>query len=107
MAQLVQILSEANALEYSILVAATTSDPAPPQFLAPYAGCATGEYFRNNGTHTLINYDDLNKQAVAYRKMSLFLHRPPSREAFPGDVFYLPNLCLVCMYTKYIKEIGY
>jgi len=106
-AQLGQILSEANALEYCILVAATASDPAPLQFLAPYAGCAMGEYFRDNGTHTLINYDDLSKQAVAYPKMSLFLHWPPGREAFPGDVFYLPNLRLICMYTKYIKEIGY
>ncbi|XBI17557.1 hypothetical protein VPH35_059584 [Triticum aestivum] len=88
-AQLVQILSEANALEYSILVAATASDPAPLQFLAPYLGCAMGEYFRDNGMHALIIYDDLSKQAVAYRQMSLLLRRPPGREAFPGDVFYL------------------
>ncbi|GMN28498.1 hypothetical protein TIFTF001_044243, partial [Ficus carica] len=88
-AQLVKILSEANALEYSILVAATASDPAPLQFLAPYSGCAVGEYFRDNGMHALIIYDDLSKQAVAYRQMSLLLHRPPGREAFPGDVFYL------------------
>ncbi|XP_042067379.1 ATP synthase subunit alpha, mitochondrial-like [Salvia splendens] len=82
-AQLVQILSEANALEYSILVAATASDPAPLQFLAPYSGCAMGEYFRDNGMHALIIYDDLSKQAVAYRQMSLLLRRPPGREAFP------------------------
>uniref|UniRef100_F6I2F8 ATP synthase subunit alpha, mitochondrial n=1 Tax=Vitis vinifera TaxID=29760 RepID=F6I2F8_VITVI len=87
-AQLVQILSEANALEYSILVAATASDPAPLQFLAPYSGCAMGEYFRHNGMHALIIYDDLSKQAVAYRQMSLLLRRPPGREAFPGDLFY-------------------
>ncbi|KAJ0807730.1 putative H(+)-transporting two-sector ATPase (mitochondrion) [Helianthus annuus] len=84
-AQLVQILSEANAMEYSILVAATASDPAPLQFLAPYSGCAMGEYFRDNGMHALIIYDDLSKQAVAYRQMSLLLRRPPGREAFPGD----------------------
>ncbi|KAL2247910.1 UNVERIFIED_CONTAM: ATP synthase subunit alpha, mitochondrial [Sesamum indicum] len=84
-AQLVQILSEANALEYSILVAATASDPTPLQFLTPYSGCAMGEYFRNNGMHALIIYDDLSKQAVAYQQMSLLLRRPPGREAFPGD----------------------
>ncbi|XBJ08711.1 hypothetical protein VPH35_013947 [Triticum aestivum] len=93
-AQLVQILSEANALEYSILVAATALDPAPLQFLAPYSGCAMGEYFRDNGMHTLIIYDDLSKQAVAYRHMSLLLRRPPGREAFPGDVFYLHSRLL-------------
>nr|YP_009526575.1 ATPase subunit 1 [Ammopiptanthus mongolicus]AXV54334.1 ATPase subunit 1 [Ammopiptanthus mongolicus] len=93
-AQLVQILSEANALEYSILVAATASDPAPLQFLAPYSGCAMGEYFRDNGMHALIIYDDLSKQAVAYRQMSLLLRRPPGREAFPGDVFYLHSRLL-------------
>ncbi|KAK0607962.1 hypothetical protein LWI29_023328 [Acer saccharum] len=87
-AQLVQILSEANALEYSILIAATASDPAPLQFLAPYSGCAMGEYFCDNGMHTLIIYDDLSKQA-AYRQMSLLLRRPPGREAFLGNVFYL------------------
>jgi F-type H+-transporting ATPase subunit alpha len=80
-AQLVQILLEANALEYSILVAATASNPAPLQFLAPYSGCAMGEYFHDNGMHALIIYDDLSKQAVAYRKMSLLLRRPPGREA--------------------------
>nr|YP_010944233.1 ATPase subunit 1 [Synotis nagensium]WLW15869.1 ATPase subunit 1 [Synotis nagensium] len=93
-AQLVQILSEANAMEYSILVAATASDPAPLQFLAPYSGCAMGEYFRDNGMHALIIYDDLSKQAVAYRQMSLLLRRPPGREAFPGDVFYLHSRLL-------------
>ncbi|KAJ4829165.1 hypothetical protein Tsubulata_007024 [Turnera subulata] len=93
-AQLVQILSEANALEYSILVAAAASDPAPLQFLAPYSGCAMGEYFRDNGMHALIIYDDLSKQKVAYRQMSLLLRRPPGREAFPGDVFYLHSRLL-------------
>nr|YP_009731008.1 ATP synthase F1 subunit 1 [Epirixanthes elongata]QBB73141.1 ATP synthase F1 subunit 1 [Epirixanthes elongata] len=93
-AQLVQILSEANALEYSILVAATASDPATLQFMAPYSGCALGEYFRDNGMHALIIYDDLSKQAVAYRQMSLLLRRPPGREAFPGDVFYLHSRLL-------------
>jgi F-type H+-transporting ATPase subunit alpha len=93
-AQLVKILSEANALEYTILVAATASDPAPLQFLAPYSGCAMGEFFRDNGMHALIIYDDLSKQAVAYRQMSLLLRRPPGREAFPGDVFYLHSRLL-------------
>ncbi|OIW01571.1 hypothetical protein TanjilG_09395 [Lupinus angustifolius] len=93
-AQLVQILSEANALEYSILVAATASDPAALQFLAPYSGCSMGEYFHDNGMHALIIYDDISKQAVAYRKMSLLLRRPPGREAFPGDVFYLHSRLL-------------
>ncbi|CAH1422059.1 unnamed protein product [Lactuca virosa] len=93
-AQLVQIISEANAMEYSILVAATASDPAPLQFLALYSGCALGEYFRDNGMHALIIYDDLSKHAVAYRQMSLLLHRPPGREAFPGDVFYIHS-CLL------------
>nr|CCM09777.1 ATP synthase F1 subunit 1 [Pelargonium inquinans] len=93
-AQLVQILSEGGALSYSILVAATASDPAPLQFLAPYSGCAMGEYFRDNGMHALIIYDDLSKQAVAYRQMSLLLRRPPGREAFPGDVFYLHSRLL-------------
>ncbi|KAJ0781164.1 ATP synthase subunit alpha [Helianthus annuus] len=93
-AKLVQILSEANAMEYSILVAATASDPAPLQFLAPYSGCAMGEYFRDNGMHALIVYDDLSKQAVAYRQMSLLLRRSPGREAFPGDVFYLHSRLL-------------
>ncbi|KAF5821794.1 ATP synthase subunit alpha [Helianthus annuus] len=109
-AQLVQILLEANAMEYSILVAATASDPAPLQFLAPYSGCALGEYFRDNGMHALIilpplrilllcNFwprilDDLSKQSVAYRQMSLLLRRPLGREAFPGDVFYLHSRLL-------------
>nr|AOH05952.1 ATPase subunit 1 [Psilotum nudum] len=88
-AQLVKIPSEAGALEYSIVVAATASDPAPPQFLAPYSGCAMGEFFRDHGMHALIIYDDLSKQSVAYRQMSLLLRRPPGREAFPGDVSYL------------------
>ena len=81
-------------LEYSVIVAATASDPAPLQFLAPYSGCAMGEYFRDNGMHALIIYDDLSKQAVAYRQMSLLLRRPPGREAFPGDVFYLHSRLL-------------
>src|SRR5687768_16803263 len=93
-AQFVKILEERGALEYSIVVAATASDPAPMQFLAPFAGCAMGEYFRDNGLHALIAYDDLSKQAVAYRQMSLLLRRPPGREAYPGDVFYLHSRLL-------------
>nr|YP_009720768.1 ATP synthase F1 subunit alpha [Ostreobium quekettii]QGQ61980.1 ATP synthase F1 subunit alpha [Ostreobium quekettii] len=93
-AQLVNLLSKGDALNYSIIVAATASDPAPLQFLAPYAGCAMGEYFRDNGMHALIIYDDLSKQSVAYRQMSLLLRRPPGREAFPGDVFYLHSRLL-------------
>jgi proton translocating ATP synthase F1 alpha subunit len=93
-AQLVKILDSAGALDYSIIVAATASDPAPLQFLAPYSGCAMGEYFRDNGMHALIIYDDLSKQSVAYRQMSLLLRRPPGREAFPGDVFYLHSRLL-------------
>jgi F-type H+-transporting ATPase subunit alpha len=93
-ANLVRTLEEYGALEYSIIVAATASDPAPLQFLAPYAGCAMGEYFRDNGMHALIVYDDLSKQAVAYRQMSLLLRRPPGREAYPGDVFYLHSRLL-------------
>jgi proton translocating ATP synthase F1 alpha subunit len=93
-AQIVKILSDAGALDYSIIVAATASDPAPLQFLAPYSGCAMGEYFRDNGMHALIIYDDLSKQSVAYRQMSLLLRRPPGREAFPGDVFYLHSRLL-------------
>ena len=81
-------------MEYSIVVAATASDPAPLQFLAPYTGCTMGEFFRDNGMHSLIVYDDLSKQAVAYRQMSLLLRRPPGREAFPGDVFYLHSRLL-------------
>ena len=93
-AQLVKVLEERGALEYSIIVAATASDPAPLQFLAPYAGCAMGEYFRDNGMHGLIIYDDLSKQAVAYRQMSLLLRRPPGREAYPGDVFFIHSRLL-------------
>ena len=93
-AQLVRTLEENGAMEYSIIVAATASDPAPLQFLAPYTGCAMGEYFRDNGMHALIVYDDLSKQAVAYRQMSLLLRRPPGREAYPGDVFYLHSRLL-------------
>jgi F-type H+/Na+-transporting ATPase subunit alpha len=93
-AQLVRTLEENGAMEYSIVVAATASDPAPLQFLAPYTGCAMGEYFRDNGMHALIVYDDLSKQAVAYRQMSLLLRRPPGREAYPGDVFYLHSRLL-------------
>ncbi len=93
-AQLVKTLEDFGAMEYSIIVAATASDPAPLQFLAPYAGCAMGEYFRDNGKHAVIFYDDLSKQAVAYRQMSLLLRRPPGREAYPGDVFYLHSRLL-------------
>ena len=93
-AQFVKVLEEQGALEYSIVVAATASDPAPMQFLAPFAGCAMGEYFRDNGMHAVIIYDDLSKQAVAYRQMSLLLRRPPGREAYPGDVFYLHSRLL-------------
>jgi F-type H+-transporting ATPase subunit alpha len=93
-AQLVKRLEESGAIEYSIVVAATASDPAPMQFLAPYAATAMAEYFRDNGKHALIVYDDLSKQAVAYRQMSLLLRRPPGREAYPGDVFYLHSRLL-------------
>jgi F-type H+/Na+-transporting ATPase subunit alpha len=93
-AQFVKVLEEQGALEYSIIVAATASDPAPMQFLAPFAGATMGEYFRDNGMHALIVYDDLTKQAVAYRQMSLLLRRPPGREAYPGDVFYLHSRLL-------------
>jgi len=93
-AQVVKTLEENGALEYTIVVAATASDPAPLQFLAPYTGCSMGEFFRDNGMHGLIVYDDLSKQAVAYRQMSLLLRRPPGREAFPGDVFYLHSRLL-------------
>ncbi|WP_407049423.1 F0F1 ATP synthase subunit alpha [Methyloraptor flagellatus] len=93
-AQFVKVLEEQGALEYSIVVAATASDPAPMQFIAPFAGCAMGEYFRDNGMHAVIIYDDLSKQAVAYRQMSLLLRRPPGREAYPGDVFYLHSRLL-------------
>ena len=93
-AQFVKVLEERVALEYSIIVAATASDPAPMQFLAPFSGCTMGEYFRDNGMHAVIIYDDLSKQAVAYRQMSLLLRRPPGREAYPGDVFYLHSRLL-------------
>jgi len=93
-AQLVKELEEQGAMEYSIVVAATASDPAPMQFLAPYTGTAMGEYFRDNGLHALAVYDDLSKQAVAYRQMSLLLRRPPGREAYPGDVFYIHSRLL-------------
>jgi len=93
-AQIVKTLEDNGALDYSIVVAATASEPAPLQFLAPYAGCAMGEFFRDNGMHALIIYDDLSKQAVAYRQMSLLLRRPPGREAYPGDVFYLHSRLL-------------
>jgi F-type H+-transporting ATPase subunit alpha len=93
-AQIVRTLEENGAMEYTIVVAATASDPAPMQFLAPYTGCTMGEYFRDNGMHALIVYDDLSKQAVAYRQMSLLLRRPPGREAYPGDVFYLHSRLL-------------
>jgi F-type H+/Na+-transporting ATPase subunit alpha len=93
-AQLVRTLEENGAMQYSIVVAATASDPAPLQFLAPYTGCTMGEYFRDGGRHAVIFYDDLSKQAVAYRQMSLLLRRPPGREAYPGDVFYLHSRLL-------------
>ena len=88
-ARIVKTLEENGALDYTVVVSASASEPAPLQFLAPYGGCAMGEYFRDNGMHALIIYDDLSKQAVAYRQMSLLLRRPPGREAYPGDVFYL------------------
>jgi F-type H+-transporting ATPase subunit alpha len=93
-AQFAKVLEEHGALEYTTIVAATASDPAPMQFLAPFTGCAMGEYFRDNGMHALMIYDDLSKQAVAYRQMSLLLRRPPGREAYPGDVFYLHSRLL-------------
>jgi F-type H+-transporting ATPase subunit alpha len=92
--QIEKTLEEAGAMEYTTIVAATASDAAPLQFLAPYTGCTMGEYFRDNGMHALIIYDDLSKQAVAYRQMSLLLRRPPGREAYPGDVFYLHSRLL-------------
>jgi len=93
-AQIVKTLEDAGAMEYSIVVAATASEPAPLQYIAPYTGCAMGEFFRDNKKHALIVYDDLSKQAVAYRQMSLLLRRPPGREAYPGDVFYLHSRLL-------------
>jgi len=93
-ANIVRTLAQKDALKYTIIVAATASDAAPLQFISPYSGCAIGEYFRDNGMHCLIIYDDLSKQAVAYRQMSLLLRRPPGREAYPGDVFYLHSRLL-------------
>ena len=93
-AQVVKVLEERGALDYTIIVAATASEPAPLQYLAPFTGCTMGEWFRDNGMHALIIYDDLSKQAVAYRQMSLLLRRPPGREAYPGDVFYLHSRLL-------------
>ncbi len=93
-AQFVKVLEEQGAMEYSVVVAATASDPAPMQYIAPFTGCTIGEYFRDNGMHAVIVYDDLSKQAVAYRQMSLLLRRPPGREAYPGDVFYLHSRLL-------------
>jgi F-type H+-transporting ATPase subunit alpha len=93
-AQIVKTLEDNGALDYSIVVASTASEPAPLQYLAPFAGCSLGEYFRDNGMHSIIIYDDLSKQAVAYRQMSLLLRRPPGREAYPGDVFYLHSRLL-------------
>merc|ERR1711981_1432768 len=93
-ANIVKTLREFNAMDYSVVLAATASEAAPLQFLAPYSGCAIGEFFRDNGMHALIIYDDLSKQAVAYRQMSLLLRRPPGREAYPGDVFYLHSRLL-------------
>src|SRR5258707_14773296 len=93
-AKIVKTLQDYGGLDYSIVVAATASEPAPLQFLAPYTGCAVGEYFRENGMHALMIYDDLSKHAVAYRQMSLLLRRPPGREAYPGDVFYLHSRLL-------------
>jgi len=93
-AQFVQTLEENDALKYTIVMAATASEAAPLQYIAPYSGCAMGEYFRDNKKHALIIYDDLSKQAVAYRQLSLLLRRPPGREAYPGDVFYLHSRLL-------------
>ena len=104
-AQVVKTLEDYGAMEYTIVVAASASEPAPMQFLAPYAGCAMGEYFRNNGMHSLIIYDDLSKQATAYRQMSLLLRRPPGREAYPGDVFYLHSRLLERA-AKMNEELG-
>jgi F-type H+-transporting ATPase subunit alpha len=93
-AQIANVLNKNGAMDTTIVVAATASDAAPLQFLAPYSGCTMGEYFRDNGMHAVIFYDDLSKQAVAYRQMSLLLRRPPGREAYPGDVFYLHSRLL-------------
>src|SRR5689334_23434987 len=93
-AQVVKTLTDYGAMDYSIVVSATASDPAPMQYLAPFSGCAMGEYFRDNGKHALCIYDDLSKHAAAYREISLVLRRPPGREAYPGDVFYLHSRLL-------------
>src|SRR5512138_1241736 len=93
-ARIVKTLEDYGAMEYCVVISATASDPAPLQYLAPYTGCTIGEYFRDNGMHALIIYDDLSKQAVAYRQMSLLLRRPPGREAYPGDVFYVHSRLL-------------
>src|SRR3954452_1576906 len=93
-AQVVKILEDNGAMEYTVVVAATASDPAPMQYIAPYAACAIGEYFRDNGRHALTTYDDLSKHSAAYREISLLLRRPPGREAYPGDVFYLHSRLL-------------
>ena len=105
-AQIVKVLEDHDALKYTIVVSATASDPAPLQFLAPYTGCTMGEYFRDNGMHALIIYDDLSKQAVAYRQMSLLLRRPPGREAYPGDVFYIHSRLLERAAKMSDKENG-
>ena len=105
-AHIVKVLEDHDALKYTIVVAATASDPAPLQFLAPYTGCTMGEYFRDNGMHALIIYDDLSKQAIAYRQMSLLLRRPPGREAYPGDVFYLHSRLLERAAKMSDKENG-
>ena len=104
-AQVVQTLTEAGAMGHTIIVAASASEPAPMLYLAPYAACAMGEYFRDNGKHALVMYDDLSKHAMAYREISLLLRRPPGREAYPGDVFYLHSRLLERA-SKLSKERG-
>jgi F-type H+-transporting ATPase subunit alpha len=104
-AQIVRTLEEHGAMEYTTVVAATASDPAPQQYIAPYAGCALGEYFRDNGKHALVIYDDLSKHAQAYRQVSLLLRRPPGREAYPGDIFYL-HARLLERAAKLNEELG-
>ena len=108
-AKLVAELESNGAMEYTTIVVANASDPAPLQYIAPYSGCAMGEYYRDNGMHSLIVYDDLSKQAVAYRQMSLVLRRPPGREAFPGDVFYLHSRLLesCLLYTSELPTTPY
>jgi F-type H+-transporting ATPase subunit alpha len=101
----VKLLEDYGAMEYTTVVVASASDPAPMQYMAPYAGCAMGEYFRDNSKHALIIYDDLSKQAAAYRQMSLLLRRPPGREAYPGDVFYAPSR-LLGRSSKVSDELG-